>query len=146
MNTQPQTLKTRLTRKKTVKNHAEDVENMTVTFKKNAPIDQLTQIANNTDWRHYTANDQEKNHIELAMDKFHRKQKTNAVDFFLAWSIAPSVIAERLRRLGYEIESREIDGILRTGLLNKSQQSMMTMAMMETLNDINKTLYKTNIL
>lgn len=104
----------------------------------------LKDVAGKTDWRIYKANDQEKSPIEHAMDKFHRRDKTDPIDFFLAWSIQPSVIAERLRRLGYDVSSKHIDDIIHVGIRNKMEFSMLTVVMMELLNDVNKTLYKTN--
>lgn len=101
----------------------------------------LKEKINDTDWISF-----EKNLIEKAMDKFHQRTKTDPIDFFVAWSVPPSVIAERLRRLGYDIQRTQINTILHKGISSNDERSMLMVAMMETLNDLNKTLYKTTIL
>jgi hypothetical protein len=108
------------------------------------PVEAMRDISTRTEWKIYKANENEKTPIERAMDKFIKREQTDPVDLFVAWSVQPSVIAERLRRLGYDVAASKIDDILRGGIQSKLDLSMMQIAMMELLNDINKTLYKTN--
>lgn len=146
MKAQPQTKNGLSKGRRSGENNGEDVVTMTKNFGANIAnqIQTLQEIAEKTDWRLIPVN--EKNPIEDAMDKFHRKQRTSPVDFFLAWSVNASVIAERLRRLNYDVSAKQIDNILHNGIKSESDHQMLTICMMECLNDLNKTLYKTNVL
>lgn len=123
-----------------------DVDAMRRNFKQTieSDIKKLENISRETGWKDIqTVNGTCKTHIEQAMDKFHlTKTDTDPRDFFTAWAIPASVIAERLRRLGWEnVKGKEIENIMHDGIKNTDQRYLLSIAMMEMRNDITKTLY-----
>ncbi len=84
-----------------------------------------------------------KSDIEISMDKFHYNliDSITARDIFIAWSISPAIIAERLRRAGFEAKASEIERIIKEGIKEKNEGYLLSVAIMEMRNDITKTLY-----
>lgn len=67
-------------------------------------------------------------------------EKPDPCKFFQAWAISPVLIAERLRRLGFETDAYEVAIIVEHGIRNKMDYYHLSLAMMEMKNDIIKTI------
>lgn len=83
----------------------------------------------------------EKTHLEALIHRFAGEEKPDPREFFLAWNIAPPIIAERLRLAGFPADAAEIASILDNGIKTRTQLYQLSVVMMEMRNDITKTLY-----
>lgn len=69
------------------------------------------------------------------------KDDPDPVQFFNAWAVSPAIIAERLRRSGFQADAEHINEIMKNGIHDKMDRYLLSVAMMEMKNDINRTLH-----
>lgn len=67
-------------------------------------------------------------------------EELNPVNFFIAWAIPAPVIAERLRRSGIDIDAKYINDILAGGIINETDNYLLSLLMVQMQNDIKKTI------
>ena len=83
-----------------------------------------------------------RNPIESAMHSLRGYDESTVRDFFTAWSIPFSVVAERLRISGYPVTAKHIEAILKAPTMDREGEYLLSIAMMEMRNDIIKIIYK----